>query len=764
MNEMFEWLFKYRLLLYEKGTIAFHPLWPPYVTWILVAGIVAGSYWLYRRSATVLPDSRRYVLSGLRAASFLIVLLLCLQPVLRFHSVIPQKNFVAILYDLSKSMEIRDGARGQSRLEIEQRFLRPEGNRLLADLAAKFKLRFFRFSGTAERTQAFEDVPRHGNITDLERSLNQAAGELATAPIAGIVLITDGADNHSTNLDAAAARFRARNIPIYTIGIGSADFRRDAEVLRITAPRKVLKDTAVEAEVSVRSAGYAGRRTRLLVSDQEKQLQSQEITLGSDGEVKTYKVSFSCQSSGPRVINFRVEPFADELVSENNDQTAMIRVEDEKPKILYVEGEPRYEFRFIRRAISLDKNLHLITLLRQADGKFYRQGIEPTATSTLEMGFPSEKAELFQYKALILGSVEASYFTYDQLRMISDFVSQRGGGFLMLGGKNSFGQGGYINTPLEDMLPIHLGQSPGEVPPFQDLEYRIRLTSYGLQHPICRVSVSEDQNRKRWESVPALVGFNPASGPKPGATVLAQGSTPDGRMQNSVILAFQRFGRGKSMAFTTASSWRWRMELEYTDNFHELFWKQILRWLANDAPEPIAVSAEKHTYSLEDTAVLHAEVNDSSFIPLNNARLAAQVKAPSGQIDSLQLAWDVENDGAYSGTFKPQEEGIYEIVAEAFQGNKSLGTSRTNIRVSDSTEEFHDAAMNANLLKRLSEETGGRYYSPDDTETLPEDISYIDKGASRMEEKDLWDMPFFFLLLVSLVSAEWILRKRRGLL
>ena len=110
---------------------------------------------------------------------------------------------------------------------------------------------------------------------------------------------------------------------------------------------------------------------------------------------------------------------------------------------------------FLRRAILADKNLHLVTLLRQADGKFLRQGVE--SASTLEKGFPNDKAELFQYKAIILGSVEASFFTFDQLRMISDFVSQRGGGFLMLGGKNSFGQGGYINTPLEDMLPLNLG-------------------------------------------------------------------------------------------------------------------------------------------------------------------------------------------------------------------------------------------------------------------------------------------------------------------
>jgi uncharacterized membrane protein len=761
MTAIFEFLFKYKPLLFERGTIVFHPLWPSFVTWCLIAAAIAGAYLLYRRLRGVLSPSWCLGLSGLRAAAFLLVLLLFLQPALRLHSVIPQKNFVAVAYDLSKSMEVKDGSRGESRLSAEQNVLRSENNPLLTELAAKFKLRFFSFSGAAERANGYEDNSRHGNYTDLERTINQVANELAAVPIAGIILITDGADNHSANLEAAAVQFRLRNIPIYTIGIGSGDISRDVEILRVSAPKKLLKDTIVEAEVVIRSAGFSGKRARLLPYDEGRQIQSQEIILGRDGEVKTYKVNFSCQSAGPRVFKFRVEPFPGEIISENNDQTVLVRVEDEQPRILYVEGEPRWEYGFLRRAILLDKNLRLVTLLRQADGKFLRQGIE--STSTLEKGFPGDKAELFQYKAIVMGSVEASFFTFDQLRMISDFAGQRGGGFLMLGGKNSFGQGGYINTPLEDLLPVNLGSNASGVPPFQDLEYKVRLTPYGFQHPITRLSLAEDQNRKRWESAPALVGFNPTLGPKPGATVLAQGSAPDSRGQSPVILAFQRFGKGRSVAFATASSWRWRMGQEHTNNFHELFWKQMLRWLIADAPDPVSITTEKPSYSLDDSAVIRAEVNDASFMPLNDARLDARIKAPSGQISTLPLAWDAEKDGAYSAAYKPQEEGIYEISTEAFRGNNSLGASKSNFQVAESMEEFHNAAMNSGLLKRLSSATGGRYYTPDNLRTLASDISFIDKGASRIEDKDLWDMPFLFLLLMGLISTEWILRKRKGL-
>jgi len=730
---------------------------------LLAAGAVAASYFLYRRTVGVLPWGARLALSGLRTWAFLILLFIFLQPVLILHSVIPQRSFVAVAYDSSKSMEIRDGAEGQSRLDIEKHLLRPAGNPLLDELGRKFKVRFFRFSGTAERVGGFEDQPRHGNVTDLERTLGQIVGELGTAPISGVILVTDGADNHATNLTAAAAQLRARNIPVYTIGIGSPDFSRDTEVLRVTTPLKVLKDTMVEADVSVRAAGYAGRDTKLLVKDGERILQSQEIQLGSDGEVKTYKVNFSSDTAGPKVFTFRVEPFQDEIVPENNDQTVLIRVEDEQPQVLYTEGEPRWTYGFMRRAALEDKNIRLVTLLRQADGKFLRQGID--SPSTLEKGFPTDKAELFHYKALILGSVEASFFTFDQLRMISDFVSQRGGGFLMLGGKNSFGQGGYINTPLEDVIPLNLrfGQGNAGVPEFQDLEYKVRLTNYGADHPVTRLSVSEAENRKRWEAAPALVGLNPTTGPKPGATVLAQGSVPDTRGQSPVILAFQRFGRGKSMALTTASTWRWRMELDHLDNFHELFWKQMLRWLVSDSPDPVGLMTEKHSYSSDELVTIRAEVNDPTFMHLNNAQVTAQVKSPSGEKTTLQMAWDVDKDGQYTAAFRPREEGIYEVTAEAAQGTKSLGSAKANFRIAESTEEFHNAVLNSDLLKRLAADTGGRHYMPSDARTLPEDISYVDNGVSRIEEKDLWDMPFLFLFLVATISAEWIFRKRKGL-
>jgi len=763
MTGVFAFLFKYRPFLFEKGTLAFRPPWPLPVAALLAILAIAGAWFLYRRGARTFSRPWRLLLAGLRAVPLLVLIAIFLQPVLILHSVIPQKSFVAVAYDLSKSIEIRDGPGGESRLDIERRMLRPEANPLLEALAQKFKVRFFRFSGTADRVEGFQDQVRHGNFTDLGRTLEQVAGELGNAPISGIVLVTDGADNHSSDLGAAAARLRARNIPVFPVGIGADAFPRDIEVLRISTPRKVLKDTLVQADVAVRSKGYAGRKTRLLVKERDRLVHSQEITLGSDQEVKTYQVLFSSGPAGSALFSFRVEPFADEVVAENNDQGALVSVEDAHPQVLYVEGAPRWSYAFIWRALQDDPSLRLVTLLRQADGKLFRQGIDSPAV--LEKGFPVDKAELFKYKGLVLGSLEASYFSFDQLRLISDFVSQRGGGLLMLGGKNSFGQGGFINTPLEDALPVslRLPRAEGELPRYEDLEFKAELTDYGSAHPATRLLSDEQENRKRWLASPTLIGFNPNGGAKPGATVLAQSSARDARGGYPALLAFQRFGRGKSMALMTDSVWRWRMGLEARDNFHELFWKQMLRWLVSDAPDAVNLETERHSYSLDEAVVLRAEVNDETFVRLNNARVQASVKAPSGETIAVSLMWDLSKEGQYTGTFKPREEGVYQITTEAFLGSRSLGTARSSFRIAESPEEYHNAARNTDLLKRLASDTGGRYYTAGDVNTLPEDISYADSGASRLEEKELWDMPVFFLLMVGAACAEWILRKRKGL-
>ncbi|NWG13640.1 MAG: hypothetical protein HXY20_08910 [Acidobacteria bacterium] len=762
MEFIFEFLFKYRPLLYDRGTVSFRPPWPPHVTWLLAVAAVAVALFTYLKVRGDVPIGWRILLSSLRGMSLLVVLLLLTQPVLLVPSVIPQKSFVALAYDTSRSMEIRDGAGGRPRLDIEGELLKPGPASMIEALGRRFKLRYFRFAGSAERVGGYEEVKRRGGQTNLERSLDTVLGEFANAPVAGIILLTDGADNRSVDLPGLIARLRARRVPLYAIGIGSPSITRDIELVQVSAPRRVLKDSIIDATLSVRTTGGAGRKSRLVVREGERELRSAEVTLGNGGEVKSHRVTFPSGPAGAHVYSFRIEPLPDEQMIENNGQDILIEVEDSQPQILYVEGEPRWVFGFMRRAAEKDKNIRLVTLLRQATGKFLRQGVE--SSSTLEKGFPADARELFGYKALVAGSVEASFFSFEQLRLISEFVSRRGGGFLMLGGRSSFAQGGYASTPVEDLLPLVIRPDRAtESAGFQELEFKARLTPYGLEHPVTRISVDDTTNRRRWEDAPMLHGLNPTFGVKAGATVLATAAPREATGQMRSLLAFQRFGRGRSMALTTGSVWRWRMEMDHRDDFHDLFWRQLLRWLVAEAPDPVSVGSSRHSFSLDEAVAITAEVRDADFTPLNNARVILRVKAPSGQEVVLPAGWDTSKEGFYSAAFKPIEEGIHQVSVEASAGDRSVGRSSSYFRIGDSNEEYHGARMNADLLRLLAKETGGRYYAPHEAGTLVEDVSYVDNGASQIEEKAIWDMPFLFLLLSGAICTEWIVRKKWGL-
>src|SRR5205814_1402534 len=226
-------------------------------------------------------------------------------------------------------------------------------------------------------------------------------------------------------------------------------------------------------------------------------------------------------------------------------------VRDRKEKILYCEGEPRPEMKFINRAVTDDKNLNVTILQRTAENKYYR--INPSNKDELIGGFPKTREELFAYRGLILGTVEAAAFTPEQLRMIADFVSKRGGGLLMLGGRRSFAEGGWTGTPVGEALPVVLDVKPN----ISLSELAVRPTRAGTTSPVTQIASDEPTSQKRWNELPPLTTVNPVHTVKPGATLLL--SALDSKKQDQVVLASQRYGRGKTIAFPVQDSWQWRM-------------------------------------------------------------------------------------------------------------------------------------------------------------------------------------------------------------
>ena len=406
--------------------------------------------------------------------------------------------------------------------------------------------------------------------------------------------------------------------------------------------------------------------------------------------------------------------------------------------------------KFLRRAVADDENLHVSILQRTAENKFMRLDVE--GPDDLVGGFPRTRAELFRYRGIILGSIEANYFTPDQLRMIADFVNDRGGGLLMLGSHRSFGQGGYAGTPVADVLPVVLDEARGEGDESFFVEVGVEPTRAGAAHAATQIADTEEASAARWRELPPITIVNPITEVKPGATTLLT-SDGAGGTDELVVLAFQRYGAGKVVAFPVQDSWMWQMhaDIAVDDMTHETYWRRMLRWLVDGVPDQVVVDLPQDRVQPDETVMVLAAVGDANFEELNNSSVVASVTHPDGDFTDLPMEWTAEKDGEYRTSFTPTAEGFYEVHVEAMSGDEVIGDDTAYIQVAPSDVEYYDSTMRSSLLERIAEETGGRFYTPDTVSSLADDIQYVGGGVTVVEEHDLWDMP---ALLVSTRKRE----------
>jgi hypothetical protein len=288
-------------------------------------------------------------------------------------------------------------------------------------------------------------------------------------------------------------------------------------------------------------------------------------------------------------------------------------------------------------------------------------------------------------------------------------------------------------------------------------------TPFGNTHPVTQFGLDAEASAERWKTMPPLSTLNVVDRVKPGATTLLTGAGAD--VDEQPVLAFQRYGRGQSAALTVNDSWQWQMhhDMPLEDMTHELFWRKLLRWLVSYVPAQVTVTTEKHRYAPGESVSVRAEVDDDRYLKVNNARVTGSVRSPSGERFDIPMEWTVDKDGEYQGNFLPTEKGIYEIDVTAARDGVELGAAKGYAESQELDDEYFQAEMRASLMERVASETGGRFYTQETVERLPEDMSYTEGGTTIRERRDLWDMPIVFLLLVGLVGSEWGYRKLRGL-
>jgi uncharacterized membrane protein len=750
----FELLFKYRPFVFERGRFVIDSAWPAA---IILLPAVAAAIWSYAGARGASRRADRVALAAARTAALAVVAFCLCRPGLVLSTAVPQQSFVGVLLDDSRSMRIADG--GKARSEFVSEAFGRDGA-LLQSLAGRFKLRLFRFAESTDRLESAADLTFDGGATHLPRALERARLELAAVPLSGLVVVTDGADNgRSGEISDAILALKARSIPVFTIGLGRERFDKDVELVRVDLPSSVLKGTSVTAEVRVAQRGLGGSKVQLLVEDSGRVVQQQEIRLPADGESGAARVHLTATEAGPRAFRFRIAAQPGEPIVQNNQQDVIVQVADRREKILYLEGEPRFELKFARRAVEDDENLQLVCLQRTSQNKFLRLGVDDA--EELAGGFPKTREELFRYRGIVLGSVEASFFTADQLRMIAEFVSQRGGGLLALGGRHSFAEGGYGQTALADVLPVVL-EEKGAAPFF--VELKVEPTPYGMAHGVTQLAATEEESAARWQKLPPVSTVNPIRRTRPGAVTLLVGRG-DGLPVPQVVLAHQRYGAGKSLAFTAHDSWLWQMhaDMPLEDMTHENLWRQLLRWLVSGVPGQVVVAASPQRTAPGTSVTVSATVSDNTYLQVNDAKVVAQVTDPKGTVRELPLEWTVGKDGEYRGTFNVREKGSHAVRVEARRAGQSLGSDEIQVQGADQDTEYFAAEMRRPLLERIAEETGGRFYTPETAHRLAADLTYSGGGATVQEAKPLWDMPVLYLAIIGLLSSEWAYRKRRGL-
>jgi len=555
---------------------------------------------------------------------------------------------------------------------------------------------------------------------------------------------------------------------VMTVGIGSADPPRDREIVNLTAGEPLLPGASIDVSVSATSSGYGTDPVEFRVSANGRPIEVRRMTPTADGAPVHAVFTVSPEPDVATVYTVQIPEAAGEVAVENNSRSVLVPPQTGKRRLLVVEGAPGYEHTFLKRALSDDPGLEVDAVVRKGhndDGRdtFYVQA-DPSRMAALSSGYPFKRSELFAYDGVIFGNIEADFFTREQLELTSDFIAERGGGLLVLGAR-SFARQGLAGTALEQALPVDLTDRGSSVALASAQMSAVEpntpaLTVDGVMHPATRLAVTPEENRQRWAALPALASVANVGGSRPGAQILAVALTAGGTPQP--LIAAQRYGQGRSVAFAGEASWRWRMMRPATDTSYETIWRQLARWVTAGAQGPVTIGAISPAVA-GITDRISVVVRDADFKPVANAEVAIETTAPNGEKRRMPAALSSPQDGRYAVAMRFDQPGVYKIAAVATRGGTRIGAASRPVLVGGVDLEMTQPRLNEAVLRRLAAETSGRYLRADQVSGLPALLRESRAEAGTPEMRDLWHNGWSLLAIVGLLASEWVARRRVGL-
>lgn len=797
---MFEKIMRYPIDVFREGNFSFGVPLPGLLIAVLLVGLVVATIWAYRSTQGRIRRGFRGFLIFLRAIVLCLIVFCLLKPFLTIYQSNPDDSYLLVMVDRSKSMQITDSTDSAPRLRRVNDLLFAENEGLLEKLNTKFKVRLFAFDTAAKRISDEALTSAEGESTDIPQALNEALDDLQGIPLSGAVLLTDGVDKSGTDIAKFAMQIRERKLPIHTVGIGSEEGNPDLEIVKLDVPRTAEEDFPVEIWATVKRKGFNGKKVSLQLTSNGRILRTEPVDMDersswipqisatdtpSDVKTKRVLLKFTPRQAGTQKFEVHAALEEAEAVPQNNTKTFLLKVAPTKRvKILFVDGKPRAEFGFIKRALKKDPNIQLtdrILTSFSSNGRHYLG--TRTATSHDFDFYPDDKDTLFDFDAIILGNVDASQFTSAQLENTLEFVRTRGGGLLMLGGSSSLGNhelaGSYINTPIAQCLPVEIELGPAPASPTPRLRnrlttgsrssatnkgYKLQLTPEGKVENLMALAGTPTENIKRWANVKPLVGYSKVKRAKAGALVLAEHPTDQNEFGKRILIAIHNYNAGRVMVFTPHTSWRWQMLKDSSeDDSHERFWRQSTRWLTTAPKEHIQLDIAKTAYTLKEPVVIEVTATDQQFQLTNNAKIRAIIVDEAGKRKELKLEQVLGEDGLYTARFIPNQYGEYTVTATGTLAGENLGEQQTLFEVKTSYAEFSNAELNVTLLKTLAEVSGGNYYAMEEATQLVNQIPLVESATSKITDVDIWNIPLIFGALIALLGFEWFLRKRGGL-
>lgn len=776
--------------------LAAPPLWV--VALILVPGTLAFAWWSYGGLARLEPRTRMLLATLRWLAIAACVVLLC-QPAFEITTYRRTQNQVHVLVDDSASMQRKDrypdaeqlGAlqsllpgidvAATSRLDLARMALaRPAG--LLATLAQSHDVRLYRMARKPAPIRSLDEVTAQGVRTQLGDALDLHLANNVSANVDAVVVVSDGRNNAGLDPVDVAGAYALRGIPIHTVGVGDPEAPRNAWLVGPPGPKEALRLEQVGFDVALRAEGLRGRRARVELQGARdggpfRALANVEAELPNDGESAVARVYCAFEEAGDWTLRFRLEPLADESQVDDNEDVRFLRVNDEKIRVLYLDDRPRWEYRYVKNGLKrVDPSIVMQAVMFDASPRFEQEHSKDLPPLR---DLPRTEKELFAYHVVVFGDVPPERIAPTEerrrqwLEMLVRYV-EFGGGVAFLFGDQAMPER-YRNTPVQDLLPVVL-EERGWLQankPRRDVEFHPLLDNPTQPHDILLLQRDPAFNRRLWEEgLPGFYVYHPVQRAKPGAQVLLRHPTDGNAYGKRPIAVAGPVPRGNTFFLGTDETWRWRDP--YAETYMDAFWRNVVRWLARGRlqrrTDLVELTVDKIQAEAGDKVRVQLRVQDAELQPAAAQEQTVFLRNQENNAEKRVLRAVPGEPGVYQASFTMADPGAFSFLVFANQNPADAVLARQDVLVRRPDREMADSSQDAETLRKIaaasrSADAGGRYVFLADVDQLAPDLQARKPSESRQDTRTrpAWDNGWSLAAILTLLSLEWLLRKRARL-